>query len=161
MVWPSINFTVVKRSESPKSFLHGQVQLSGGFSVFASDDNECRLELEGRPYFLCRYFNETSLPWRLGTLSKILSISETKVFTSTEFKNISTHLSPFFPLSPPLVWICILYGMWPGQQKKVGVAAEQKFESIPRFSDFRSITVRNKHRYREDETSFISWLDSW
>ena len=111
------------------------------FSVFASDGNECRLELEGRPYLLCRYFNETSLPWRLGTLSKILSISETKVFTSTEFKNISTHLSPFFPLSPPLVWICILYGMWPGQQKKVGVAAAQKFEPIPRFGDFRSILL--------------------
>lgn len=73
---------------------------------------------------------------------------------------IFPHIYPA-SLSPLLVWICILYGMWSRQQKKVGVAAVQKFDSIPRFGDFRSITVRNKHRYREEETSFISWLDSW
>lgn len=61
--WFSHSLAAVKSSESPKSFSDRQVQLSAVFSVFASDDNDCRLEQrECHPNLLCRYFNETSLP---------------------------------------------------------------------------------------------------
>ena len=48
--------------------------------------------------------------------------------------------------------------MWPGQQNKVGVAAVQKFESIPRFGDFRSTVEPRFNEVAGDRPNlFFKW----